>query len=79
MAKEVIVTPKANRDFLTIIDYLTAKWGINVANNFIDRFEQVLVLLAEDPGMFQFVDKIKQIQKCIITKHNIYILKKQRK
>ena len=75
MAKEVILTPTADRNFLAIIDYLTAKWGINVTNNFIDRFEQVLVLLAEDPGMFQFVEQTKRIQKCIITKHNILYFK----
>jgi plasmid stabilization system protein ParE len=75
MAKEVILTPTANRNFLTIIDYLNANWGINVTNNFIDRFEHVLVLLAEDPGMFQFVNKIKQVQKCIVTKHNILYFK----
>lgn len=59
MAKEIILTPTADRNFLKIIDYLVAEWGLAVANKFISRFEQVLVLLAEDPGMFQFVDRIK--------------------
>jgi plasmid stabilization system protein ParE len=75
MAKEVVLTPTAQRNFLSIIDYLTANWGINVTNNFIDRFEKILILLAEDPGMFQFTDKIKKIQKCIVTKHNILYFK----
>ena len=75
MTKEIILTPTASRNFSTIIDYVTYKWGINVAKNFIDRFEQVLILLADDPGMFQFVDQIKQVQKCIVTKHNILYFK----
>jgi plasmid stabilization system protein ParE len=79
MVKEIILTPTANRNFSTIIDYLTYKWGVKVANNFIDRFEQVLILLANDPGMFQFVDQIKQVQKCIVTKHNILYFKETKK
>jgi len=38
MAKEVILTPVAVKDFQNIIDYLNYKWGIAVVNNFIDRF-----------------------------------------
>jgi len=79
MAKEVILTPTANRNFLTIIDYLSTYWGVNVTNNFIDRFEQVLILLAEDPGMFQFLDRTKRVQKCIKTKHNILYFKETAK
>jgi plasmid stabilization system protein ParE len=75
MAKEVILTPTATRNFLNITDYLTANWGINVTNNFIGRFEQVLILLAEDASIFLFVNKVKQIQKCILTKHNILYFK----
>ncbi|MFI5138906.1 MAG: type II toxin-antitoxin system RelE/ParE family toxin [Sphingobacteriales bacterium] len=79
MAKEIILTPTATRNFLTIIDYLSANWGITVTNNFIDRFEQVLVLLAENPGMFQFLDQTRRVQKCIMTKHNILYFKETAK
>jgi plasmid stabilization system protein ParE len=75
MAKEVVLTPKAEQNFVKIVAYLTSNWELSVTNNFIDRFEHVLILLAEDPGMFQFVDRIKRIQKCLVTKHNILYFK----
>jgi plasmid stabilization system protein ParE len=75
MAREVILTPTAERDLFNIVGYLTSEWGLTVANNFIDRFEQVLVLLAESPGIFQFVDRVKKVQKCVITKHNTLYFK----
>jgi len=75
MANEVILTPTADRNFSNIVGYLTKNWGIKVANNFIDRFEHVVFLLAEDPRMFQLLDKTKKVQKCIVTKHNVLYFK----
>jgi len=71
MAKEVILTPIAVYDFNNVVDYLTNKWGLTVTNNFIERFEKIIMLLSENPGMFPFFDKTKHLQKCIVTKHNI--------
>lgn len=72
MAKEVILTPIAVNDFDNVVDYLTNKWGLPITNNFIERFEKIIALLSENPGMFQFFDEPKHLQKCIVTKHNIY-------
>ena len=58
-----------------IVDYLIANWGITVTNNFIERFESVCELLAENPDIYPFINKAKQIQKCVLTKHNIIYFK----
>jgi plasmid stabilization system protein ParE len=47
-----------------------AEWGLVVANNFVDRFKKVYDLLAENPAIYRFIDRKKQIQKCVVTKHN---------
>ena len=70
MAKEVILTPIALQDFQNIVDYLNYKWDISTVNNFIDRFEKVIVLLSTNATPFPFVDHDKEIQKCLLTKHN---------
>jgi plasmid stabilization system protein ParE len=70
MAKEVVITQLAIEDYEHVTQYLTAKWGMNVANNFIDRFNEVLVLLSKNPGIYIFVDRVKKMQKCPLTKHN---------
>jgi plasmid stabilization system protein ParE len=71
MAKEIILTPIAEEDFNNVIEYLTYKWGITVTNDFIDRFAEATSLISGNPGLFRFVDKNKQMQRCIVTKHNI--------
>jgi len=79
MAKEVILTPIAVKDFQNIIDYLNYKWGTSVINNFVDRFEKVLALLSEEASIFPFVDTVNQIQKCVLTKHNTLFFKETEK
>jgi len=71
MAKEVILTPIALTDLENIIGYLTYKWGQAVVDNFIQQFEKKLQSIEEHPEIYQFIDKIKQRQKCNLTKHNI--------
>src|SRR5437868_2947751 len=71
MAKEIILTPIALEDFDNVVDYLTYKWGITVANDFVDRFVKVANLIAKNPRLFPFVEKNKRMQRCVVTKHNI--------
>jgi plasmid stabilization system protein ParE len=75
MVKEVILTPRAIVDYEQIIKYLVDKWGIPIANDFIGRFEKITVLLVTNTAIFPFVDTIKQIQKCVLTKHNVLYFK----
>jgi len=75
MAKEVILTPVAIKNYDNIVTYLTRKWGTATANNFIDRFDQVQRAISRNPGIYPFEDRIKQIQKCMLTKHNVIYFK----
>jgi plasmid stabilization system protein ParE len=75
MAKEVILTPTALSDFDNVIEYLTFKWGMSVTNDFIERFDKVVSFIGDDSGMFPFFDKGKQLQRCVLTKHNIMYFK----
>ena len=75
MTKEVIMTPIALSDFENVVSYLTYKWGIAARNNFINRFEKVTERLSENAGIYPFFDRAKQLQKCVVTKHNILYFK----
>jgi len=77
MAKEVILTPIALSDFDSVVEYLTYKWGLNVTNDFIERFDKVSLILSEDPSRFPFFDITKQIQKCLLTKHNVLLFQEK--
>jgi len=71
MAKPVILTPIAENNFKQVVGYLLSEWGTGVADNFVNRYEKVISLLEETPGIFPYVNKRLGIQKCVLTKHNI--------
>jgi plasmid stabilization system protein ParE len=71
MAKEVILTPIATSDFNNVLEYLTFNWGMSVTDNFVARFNKVTLLLSENAGIYPFFDKPRQLQRCVVTKHNI--------
>jgi plasmid stabilization system protein ParE len=75
MTKDVILSPRAVKNYERIIEYLTNKWGIPTANNFIGRFEEVISLLSADAGIYPFINVAKQVQKCVLTKHNVLYFK----
>ncbi|WP_214072711.1 type II toxin-antitoxin system RelE/ParE family toxin [Mucilaginibacter sp. dw_454] len=71
MAREVVLTPTAKLDYYNVLDYLLFEWGDIAADNFIDRFEKVILLLATDTSIFQYFDISQKIQKCVLTRHNV--------
>jgi plasmid stabilization system protein ParE len=75
MAKRVVVTKLAQITYNDVLEYLIANWGEIVTNNFIERFEEVCKALAKNPQIFPFKDKVKQVQYCVLTKHNVLYFK----
>ena len=71
MAKEVILTPLALANYEVILDYLLSEWTEKIANDFVKRFNQVCGILLESPDIYPYVDKVKKVQRCVLTKQNI--------
>jgi plasmid stabilization system protein ParE len=71
MIKEVISSIRAENDYERILNYLNAEWGKQVANNFSKRLEIVTKLLANEANIYPFVHQKRNVQQCIVTKHNI--------
>lgn len=46
---QVFVTPRAERDFDQIIEYLKDKWGDRTANQFIQKADSIFSLLKKYP------------------------------
>lgn len=75
MVKKVVITKLAQITYNDVLEYLIANWGETVTNDFIERFEEVYRAIAKNPQMFPFKDKVKQVQYCVLTKHNILYFK----
>ena len=75
MAKEVVISELAEMNYESILTYLYSDWGINVANNFVERFEEVCSHLENNTSIYPFANKVKQIQRCILTEQNALYFK----
>jgi plasmid stabilization system protein ParE len=50
---QVYVTPRAERNFDSIVDYIKYKWGERTAKEFIDKVDEIFTLLKNFPTMGQ--------------------------
>jgi len=75
MIKPIVLTQTALNNYNAIVKYLIEEWDVSVANDFIERFVEVRNMLAINAEIFAYENKAKQIQKCVLTKHNIIYFK----
>lgn len=67
MAKQISWSPDAKRDYLLILDYLNAHWSQREVLNFIDRTEEILHLIADNPLLFVSSEKKPGVHRCVIV------------
>ena len=73
-------TPTARKTYFKVLDYLEEAWTKKEIKNFVDKVEDVLKLIVDDPHMFEASRKCKNVRKGFITKHNsLYYRIKPRK
>lgn len=55
---EVFVTPRAERNFDSIVKYISSKWGENTAKEFIHKVDEIFKILKTQPyiGMVENSD-----------------------
>src|SRR6478672_12016050 len=71
MIREVVLTELASNDLEKITDYLFDNYNLKVVSNFLNRFETISIILAENPELFPYIFLDQKIQKCVLTKHNV--------
>lgn len=69
-SRKVIWSPAAEEDFLSILDYLQNKWNPRVINKFINKIDDHVGLILEDPKIFPIINHNLQIRKTVVTKQN---------
>ena len=50
---QVYITPRAERNFDSIVDYIKQKWGEKTAREFIQKVDEIFILLKNFPLMGQ--------------------------
>ena len=70
MTREIIWSPDAVNDFESILEYLELKWSNRIARRFINKIDDNIELIIEDPKIFPLINQEMQIRKSVITKQN---------
>ncbi|MGB0933186.1 MAG: type II toxin-antitoxin system RelE/ParE family toxin [Lishizhenia sp.] len=70
MINDVIWSPAAEKDFESILNYLLSNWNDKVINRFINRIDDIISLIVEDPNIFPLINEQLQIRKVVISKQN---------
>lgn len=78
MAKQIIWSPLAEKDFDSILEYLEKNWGEKVIESFIDLTEKLIFQISLNPKLFPTIHKKEKIRKCVITKHNTMYYREQK-
>ena len=70
MNREIIWSPASEKDFVIILDYLIERWSENVVSKFINKVDDNINLICENPKIFPVINKEMKIRKSVITKQN---------
>ena len=64
-------TPESKRTFNLNLDYLSRKWDKSVTNNFLDRVDEVLNLISENPLLYPVHRSDVNVHRCVINERII--------
>ena len=68
MNRDIIWLPEAEKSFNKNIEYLSERWTVQVINNFLDRVDEAIARIAENPYLYPSHENKEDIRKCPITK-----------
>ena len=70
MSKQIIWSPAAEKDAEQILDFINTKWSKRVAAKFLNKLDDNIRLISEDPMLFPIIEDNLGIRKCVVTKQN---------
>ena len=68
--REVVITPRAQKELNQLFEYFELEWSIKVKNDFVNKLYLVLNIVAKSPESFPITNKNNKFRKCVVTKHN---------
>ena len=74
MSLTVIWLPEAEITFLGILEYLEQNWTSKEINKFIDRTDEVIKFIQQNPKQYIYSKK-KDAYRAVVTKHTILYYK----
>jgi plasmid stabilization system protein ParE len=79
MPYTIIWSPAARLTYYQILDYLNEEWTFREIENFIDRTEQVLTHISQNPSLYQYSEGTDTYSCVLVRQVNLfYRLKSER-
>lgn len=66
--RNVILSKRASKKLIKLLDYLESEWSLKVKNEFIEKLDDSINQIRKYPESFQESEIKKGLRKCIITK-----------
>lgn len=79
MPKPIVWSPLAENDFDNILAYLNKYWNEKVVNQFIDLTDKTVTQISINPKEYPIIYPLKNIRKCVLTKHNSMFYREHKK
>lgn len=70
MIKKIVWSPAAEKDAEQILDFINTKWSNRVVAKFLNKLDDNIRLISEDPKLFPLIEHNLGVRKCVVTKQN---------
>lgn len=68
MSREIEWSPRATKEYLSLIDYLLIEWGEKTTKKLSERLQSVLTTISERPEIYPATNLRKNIRRCVLSK-----------
>jgi plasmid stabilization system protein ParE len=69
MALDVFYTPKAKETFVLVYNFISDKFSVKIANQFLNKAEKTIQLIAHQPLIYKSSAIDEQVRVAIFTKN----------
>lgn len=69
MAYSIIWTEESEHTFTENVDYLSLSWDLITINKFLDRVDEVILTIKDNPKLYPLYQKKTNVRKCVVNKH----------
>jgi plasmid stabilization system protein ParE len=70
MSRQIIWSPAAEKDAEQILDFISTKWNKRIAAKYLNKLDDHIRLISEDPKLFPIIEDNLGVRKCVVTKQN---------
>lgn len=68
MSRKVVLSTTAQKKLERLLVYLLEKWTVKVKNEFVEKLDECIDIIKQQPEAFPESTKRKGLRRCVVTK-----------